>query len=75
MDQQEPPEGDAGQCRSQWGHVYSVNLGVCLKPRGFFLVPFTPFTYSVFPAPTDREPGSGHIWMQFAFKLTLKKSY
>lgn len=72
MDLQEPPEVDAGQKGSRQGHVYSVDLEVCRETARCLLVPFTPSTYSVSPALTDREPDSGHIWMQFPLKLMLK---
>lgn len=42
------------------------------KTTWFHLVPFSSFTEAASPARTDRERGSGHIWMQFPVKLTLK---
>lgn len=44
---------------------------LCAK-MWFFVVLFTRFAYSVSPGQVDREPDSGHIWMQFPFKLMLK---
>lgn len=66
---------------STWGRLRQgrvtawTNLfRVCCVPKTmwFFVVLFTRFAYSVSPGQVDREPDSGHIWMQFPFKLMLK---